>query len=345
MSNNDSSKNKSLSNNDSSKNKSLSNNDSSKNKSLSSNNSPAKKNANVTTDVPAKKNANVTTDVPAKKNAEVPPEKKNDVINSFFQINTAISKFVFILLLLIIFVLLFHFGMFILEHVYGSKRTPYVMKGMIESNVEHIVSSNPNYSKSVPIIRSVNELTGIEFTWSLWVFIEDPFLNEDHNDKRIFSKGSYSIHDSINNPLYNIAYLNNSPGLYYNHTNNKFVLVINTYSSDENIYELIDIDNIPIEKWISCVITLKDRKINIYINGNMTKEYILKYVPKQNYYDTIIGDKKGFGGFISNLRYYDHAINIDTIQTIMHDGPDTTKEMSSKVYDAPPWLSMNWYYN
>jgi len=37
--------------------------------------------------------------------------------------------------------------------------------------------------------------------------------------------------------------------------------VINTYSSDENIYELIDIDNIPIEKWISCVITLKDRKI------------------------------------------------------------------------------------
>jgi len=117
-----------MSNNDSSKNKSLSNNDSSKNKSLSSNNSPAKKNVNVTTDVPAKKNVNVTTDVPAKKNAEVPPKKKNDVINSFFQINTAISKFVFILLLLIIFVLLFHFGMFILEHVYGSKRTPYVMK-------------------------------------------------------------------------------------------------------------------------------------------------------------------------------------------------------------------------
>jgi len=274
-----------------------------------------------------------------------PAKAVNSKDTSFLQFNSTISKFVFILLMLIVFVLLFQFGMFLLEHTYGTKRTPYVMKGMIDSDIVHVVSSNPNVSKSIPILRSVNELTGIEYTWALWVYIEDPYLNADQRHKRIFSKGTYTMSDSIKNKLYDIAFLNNSPGLYYNAEDNKIVLVINTYSDNKNIYETIEVDNMPIEKWVSCVITLKDRKINIFINGNMSKEYILKFVPKQNYYDTILGDKKGFGGFISNLRYYDHAISSDAIQSIMHDGPDTKKEVSSKVYDAPPWLSMNWYYN
>jgi hypothetical protein len=263
--------------------------------------------------------------------------------HSFFQVNTTISKFVFILLILIVFVVLFHLGLYALQYIYGSTRSPYLVNGMVESNQEMIISSNPNISNSVPIMRSVNELTGIEYTWSLWFYIEDPFLNSGNPYKRLFSKGTYSLYDSLEH--YNVTFLNNSPGLYYDEENNHLLLVINTYSENETIYETIEIDDIPIEKWVQTMITLKDKKVNVYINGIMTKEHILLNVPKQNYYDTTIGDKKGFGGYISNLRYYDYAVSEETIQNIMASGPNLTQITNKKVYDTPPWLSMNWYYN
>lgn len=270
-------------------------------------------------------------------------EPNKEPENSFFQVNTTISKFVFILLILIVFVMLFHLGLYALQYMYGSTRTPYIINGLIDSDKSIVISSNPNLDNSVPILRSVNELTGIEYTWSIWLYIEDPFLNSGNPYKRVFAKGTYTMYDSLVN--YNAAFINNSPGLYYGEQDNKLILVFNTYSNDSDVYETIDIDNIPIEKWISCVITLKDKKVNVYINGVMSKEYILLNVPKQNYYDTSVGDDKGFGGYISSLRYYDYAISEENIQTIMANGPNLNRDTTNKIYDNPPWLSMNWYYN
>jgi hypothetical protein len=270
-------------------------------------------------------------------------ETTNKETDSFFQVNTTISKFVFILLILILFVMFFHLGLFFLEYIYGSTRSPYIINGLIDSDKSVVISSNPNVDKSIPIMRSVNELTGIEYTWSLWLYIEEPFLNSGNQYKRIFSKGTYTMYDTLDN--HNVSFINNSPGLYYGEQDNKLILVFNTYSNDSDVYETIDIDDIPIEKWISCSITLKDKKVNVYINGVMSKEYILLNVPKQNYYDTTVGDNKGFGGYISNLRYYDYAITEENIQTIMTNGPNLTRDKNNKIYDNPPWLSMNWYYN
>ena len=271
------------------------------------------------------------------------PVKTESNTDKFFQLNTSISKFVFILLILIIFVILFHLGLFMLEYIYGDTRSPFLINGLIESNKLTIISSNPNVEKSAPIMRSVNELTGIEYTWSLWVYIEEPFLNSGNKYKRIFSKGTYDMYDELTN--YNVSFVNNSPGLYYEETDNKFTLVFNTYSEDSSVYETIDIDDIPIEKWIYCAITLKDKKVNVYINGIMKKEHVLMSVPKQNYYDTTVGDNKGFGGYISDLRYYDYAISDEMIQSTMTQGPNLSRDVTSKIYDTPPWLSINWYYN
>lgn len=280
--------------------------------------------------------------VPNEPNALKAP-KNEESSASFFQINTTISKFVFILLILIIFVIMFQLGLYVLQYMYGSTRSPYLLNGLTDSNVITTISSNPNITNSVPIMRSVNETAGIEYTWSLWIYVEDPFLNSGNPYKRIFSKGSYNMYDTL--PNYNVSFVNNSPGLYYGEEDNNLTLVFNTYSEEKDIYETIVIDEMPIEKWVHCVITLKDKKVNIYINGIMTKEHILLNVPKQNYYDTTIGDKKGFGGYISNLRYYDYSISEENIQSIMASGPNLNRAQNDKIYDKPPWLSMNWYYN
>ena len=269
---------------------------------------------------------------------------KSDAIETFFQLNTYISKFVFILLSLIIFITLFNIGLFTLQHMYGIKTEPYLLKGLIDSNKEMIISSNPNMDKSVPILRSVNETSGIEYTWSIWFFVEDPFLNENQY-KKIFSKGKYTMLDSLKNSNYNIKFINNSPGLYYDSQNNSIKAIFNVFTNNEDIYELVEIDNIPVKKWVSTVITVKDKEVEIYINGILKKSHILQNIPKQNYYDTYIGDNHGFGGYLSNLKYYDYSINDEKIQSIMSQGPNLNMNKNKSISYNPPLLSMNWYYN
>jgi len=263
---------------------------------------------------------------------------------SFIQTNTTISKFVFILLIIVIFLSLFHIGLFILQNMYSTKRNPFIVNGIVDSNQLNIYSSNPNLDNSIPIMRSVNELNGIEFTWSVWFYIDDLFLNNNTKYRRIFSKGNSNIQD-INSDTYESKFLNNSPGLYLNQNDNIITIVLNTYSKTSDVYETIEIDNIPIQNWVNCIITVKNKKVNIFINGILKKSYILNDVLKQNYYDTYVGDKNGFGGYISSLKYYDYAINDDSIQYIMNKGPNLSKENNDKLSYNAPYLSLKWYYN
>lgn len=271
-------------------------------------------------------------------------DKVNSFSLSFIQTNTTISKFVFILLIIVIFVSLFHLGLLILQNMYGTKRNPFIVKGIVDSNQLNIYSSNPNVHNSIPIMRSVNELNGIEFTWSVWFYIDDLFLNNNTKYRRIFSKGNSNIQD-INSDTYESKFLNNSPGLYLNHNNNIITIVLNTYSKTTDVYETIEIENIPIQNWVNCIITVKNKKVNVFINGILKKSYILNDVLKQNYYDTYVGDKNGFGGHISALKYYDYAINDDYIQYIMNKGPNLSREDNDKLSYNAPYLSLRWYYN
>ena len=272
---------------------------------------------------------------------EKTPDISNYVSFDFIQTNTMISKFVFILLVLIIFISLFYTGLFVLQARYGTQRTPYILKNMISSNKLQVISSNPNIKDSIPILRSINEITGIEYTWSVWVYIDDLYLNENQKYRRIFSKGN---HNTIQNENYEEKFINNSPGMYLNNNDNIFTIVFNTFSTSESIYEIIEINNIPIEKWVQCTIRVKDKKVDIFMNGILKKSHLLTNVVNQNYYDTYVGDDKGFGGYISKLRYYDYGLNDEEIQKDMSSGPNLTMKTKEDISYKPPYLSMNWYY-
>ena len=50
--------------------------------------------------------------------------------------------------------------------------------------------------------------------------------------------------------------------------------------------------------------------LDIYINGTVSGRYNLSDVPFQNFYDVHVCQNNGFTGKLSNLRYYDSALNI-----------------------------------
>jgi len=98
------------------------------------------------------------------------------------------------------------------------------------------------------------------------------------------------------------------------------------------------------QKWICCTIRVQGTYVDVYINGVLTKRTILLNIPKQNYYDTYIGDSAGFKGYISSLRYYAKAISYEEIQSLFAAGPALKMLDSSTMPLSNDFLSMNWYY-
>lgn len=289
----------------------------------------------------------------------------------FTESNTAISKFVFIVVVLMLTLFFFNLGCIAIQSMFGSKRDVILMDGMNPANKTTKISVNPNNKKSFPIYRSVNEDQGMEFTWNVWFFIDGLNSNQP-SYSRIFSKGSNNANLELNIPpdctddsCSNI--FNSSPGLFI--TQNKqndgvfpnsvgptvlsnrvnLILLLNTFQSARNnseFAESITIENVPIQKWVCATIRVQQTTVDIYINGVMTQRKILNNLPRQNYYDVIVGDEtNGFNGSISSLRYFNKAIDYDEIQGLYGKGPNLKSLNNAGLsYNMMDYISMNWYY-
>ena len=76
----------------------------------------------------------------------------------------------------------------------------------------------------------------------------------------------------------------------------------------------------------------------------LSKRVTLLSVPKQNYYDTYIGDTNGFKGYVSSLRYYGYAIGYSEIQALFASGPSLKMIANDSMPASTDYLSINWYF-
>ena len=107
----------------------------------------------------------------------------------FLNSNSVVATFAFIILVFIVFVILLRIGGTILSWIFAPSEEPVLLPGMINAKQMVKIPQNPSVKNSIPIIRSVNDMTGIEFTWSVWIYIDDHDINEDRY-KHIFHKGN-----------------------------------------------------------------------------------------------------------------------------------------------------------
>ena len=96
-----------------------------------------------------------------------------DTSNEFLQSNSIIAKFAFVILMLILFVFLFSMGVYIIGFFTERRKSPYLVKGMLNGTSSVIVTQDPRRSTSVTLQRSNNNKTGIEFTWSVWLLVKN----------------------------------------------------------------------------------------------------------------------------------------------------------------------------
>jgi hypothetical protein len=261
--------------------------------------------------------------------------KYTDGTKGFLESNSLVAKFAFLLLVLFMYIVLLRVGIMIIGFFFGPPKVQKLIDGLVNANEMLTFSQDPSISGAKTITRSQNASDGIEFSWSVWIFI-DPTSPTAGEYKHIFHKGNSNIAES------GLNFPNNAPGLYIAPNTNALVVIMNTYNV---INEEIVIPDIPLNKWINVIIKCENTKLDVYINGTIAKSHILHGVPKQNYGDVYVAMHGGFSGFISNLWYYDYGLGTAAIQKLANDGPNTTYSGSSSVdIKKSDYLSLRWYF-
>jgi hypothetical protein len=255
----------------------------------------------------------------------------------FMESNSLVAQIAFLLLVLVGFVLLLRIGISVITYFFKPNDSPHLIDGMVDASQMIVFQQDPSANGSATIYISVNANDGIEFTWSVWIFINN--LNDSGTSstyKHIFSKGNSDLQQNgLINP-------NNAPGLYIAPNSNTLVVMMNTFNV---INEEILIPDIPLNKWVNVIIRCENTTLDVYINGTITRSINLIGVPKQNYGDVYVAMNGGFNGNISNLWYYNYALGTSKIQDIASDGPNTkmigTSGMSDNAFD---YLSLRWFF-
>jgi len=246
--------------------------------------------------------------------------------------DSAWAKVVFIILVVIVFILLLRASVNLMTWLFLPSSSPHLVSGMKDAKKLLVVSQDPKNPHSIPVMRSNNQRGGLEFTWTVWLNIDD--LEYKNGLRRhVFHKGTGKLNED------RIAFPNNGPGLYIHPTRNSLIIVMNTF---KNIIEEVEVNDIPLHKWINVAIRQRGRVMDVFINGEVVLRHIFNSVPKQNYGDVFVNMNGGFSGNLSDLWYHDYALSGTEILQIVRDGPDLFTRDGKPV--TPPYLSLQWFF-
>lgn len=128
-------------------------------------------------------------------------------------------------------------------------------------------------SSGFPLLEpSKDERNGAEYSYACYINIDaDTFdSSSDGKMKHVFHKGSAQAYPLV------------APGVFLRTDENTLRIY---HNSTKNWGNYIDIPNIPIQKWVHLVISLKGNFLDVYINGNLANRMVFTDVPKLNFSD------------------------------------------------------------
>ncbi len=259
----------------------------------------------------------------------------------FLNSNSLIAQVAFLLLVLFIFIVLLRLGISLLGYFLSSSGSSKLIDGMVDAKQLIVIPQDPTAKGSVTINRSVNANEGIEFTWSVWIYIDDLTYNSGKY-RCIFYKGNDYAKNPNNENSQGLNFPNNAPGLYISPNTNALIIMMNTFNV---INEEITVNDIPLNKWVNVIIRCQNNTLDVYINGTIIKSHNLHGVPKQNYGDVYVAPNGGFSGYISNLWYYNYALGTSEISKLAQQGSNTYMRGSYGLeLNKPNYLSLRWVF-
>jgi hypothetical protein len=209
---------------------------------------------------------------------------------------------------------------------------------------------NPQVVNSKLLPLSDNERSGAEFSYAFFLWVDPGSFKQEEGLLHIFHKG------------YSVPYPLLGPGVFM-HSNTNTLRVYMNSSTTWNNY--IDIENIPVKKWVHCVVMARDNTLEVYINGNLIKKLnvnggtlyqnfgnlymfsqrslVLNPVQIPSLEDKPLHIFGTYSGNLSNLFYFSYALSYTEIQALVAQGPSSKTVKNTQ--DTPPYLQDTWWVN
>ena len=181
-------------------------------------------------------------------------------------------------------------------------------------------------------------------------------FNKGNSEKQAISNfilANCTDSSGASNNIYLLANKGNSPGVYLAKQSTSVVLAIifdvvgndTTYTSasgNSHFNQIVIINNIPLDKWFHVGIVAIQDTAHIYINGILTKIQKFDNVIKQNYDDINIRDGGSNWGDISDLKYFNRALNKFELKSQAETPPNLTL-MDGLLQNMFPSLHNSFY--
>lgn len=103
------------------------------------------------------------------------------------------------------------------------------------------------------------------------------------------------------------------PNIYYKPSDNQLSIQFNMLDSQlENLYKEIFIKDMPVQSWVTMVIVVKSRMVQIYMNRELKYSIMLPTIPMKPEGSLQLGSvNHNFLGKMNDITYYNYAMNMD----------------------------------
>lgn len=249
----------------------------------------------------------------------------------FLTSKSPVAYIVMGLLFIILILLVIYLTQNLITWVYSNfAKKVILLDGTKDASNMMVISQDPDLIESKTIQRSENEDGGIEFTYSFWLYVNDWISPTPDKEQHVFHKGEKN------------GEVNFAPKVTLDGKENKMYIYMNTFNTQE---VKVEIDNLPVKKWMNVCLTFRHKVMDVYINGFLKRTYTFDSLPKQNYRNVYINKQKGYSGYLSSLVYYRYALNYFDIQNILNVGPSrkVISDSSNTFTQVPPYFSSNWW--
>uniref|UniRef100_A0A6C0DUZ5 LamG-like jellyroll fold domain-containing protein n=1 Tax=viral metagenome TaxID=1070528 RepID=A0A6C0DUZ5_9ZZZZ len=212
------------------------------------------------------------------------------------------------------------------------------------------IPQDPNVKGSKPVNLSDNERSGVEFSYTFYLNVSPAAFRQEYGLNHIFHKGFSSQFPLL------------APGVYMRSDTNTLRIYMNTYKTWNNY---VEVENIPVSKWVHVAIVCSENSLEVYINGNLAKKLPFDgFAPYQNFEDiccfsqrritmkhSIVPstDENGFDVFgcmkgqLSRLNYFSYALCYAEINQLMNEGPSSKMDSAMTNTNIPPYLDDTWW--
>lgn len=277
-------------------------------------------------------------------------------INDFLNSNNFVAKVSFLCLIIFVVVVMFQIIMRYLVYLYSPPPTVNLLDGMVSASSMKMIAQDITQSPNMLVTHSTNKNGGIEFTWSVWIFVKS--LNSTQGMfNNVFFKGNYNPYAGSGRGCAGLNIPNNAPGLYIvNDTSTTrsatLQVLMDTFQQASSfltgteclVPNPLIVPHIPLNTWVNVVIRCTGNILDCYVNGVIANSVSLVGVPKQNYGNIYVAANGGFNGNISSLVYMNRSATNNEIWQLFQKGPNLKSvDADLNSFSKTNFLSFNWY--